>query len=302
MHAVLALGASHLSRLIPDGTEFARLSHMHQNLAIRGFQRALTKTPRVHGDLDALLGTCYALVFQATHMNDGLQDFWTMIRGCILIDHEITKEQAETAFHFGDEWRKRLTEPWLDQIPPIYPSILQEGQKSFKALEPLVCSKTDARLYNVLLDTLDNMMTSTRSGFETFGSIYTCCYEIDYIEFQSFLESTNSVSMLLQGHYIALQILIAPVIELLTPGRDLRFAETIMGITGWGQDIYEGLPEILKGHIKWPMKVLNGHRQALGCPQAASSWPFLDVVKDNSNGTICSGARPPSSSPQMQAI
>ena len=97
MHAILSLGASHLSCL--SGVEYRRESLVHRGHAIAGLNQALGKTARSYGESDAMLATCHALAFQALYMGDGLNDFITMVRGCALTTAKICQDNSPTAFN-----------------------------------------------------------------------------------------------------------------------------------------------------------------------------------------------------------
>ncbi|EGC47376.1 C6 transcription factor [Histoplasma capsulatum var. duboisii H88] len=101
MHAILSLGASHLSLVAADvlGPEEMRgyaAMLSHRGLALRGLQQSmdnqaladpstdLTTSPTTPNipELNAMLATCYALTIQSGHLCDGFTDFLVLIRGC----------------------------------------------------------------------------------------------------------------------------------------------------------------------------------------------------------------------------
>ena len=79
MHAILSLGATHLSSITPDGTNYAALSIIHRGKALKGLAEALSiADSSSKTELDLLLATTYTLIFQARCMTDGLADFAIM--------------------------------------------------------------------------------------------------------------------------------------------------------------------------------------------------------------------------------
>lgn len=74
MHAILSLGATHLSLIVPSGTEYTVAAVAHRGHAFRGLSRMLAKDGHTREELDAMLATCYVLTFQARYMTDGLVD------------------------------------------------------------------------------------------------------------------------------------------------------------------------------------------------------------------------------------
>ena len=83
MHAVLALAASHME-LTTYQEHLHELAIQHRVLAIKGAQEALVKPHPNAVEGDALLASLFALAFQSSYMNDGLEDFFQTVRGCYL--------------------------------------------------------------------------------------------------------------------------------------------------------------------------------------------------------------------------
>lgn len=160
MHAILSLGASHLSRL--TGCDYRRESLTHRGLAISGLNHALSSsatpsdqegtttttttnhahnntdtTPLAYGESDALLATCYALTFQASYMGggaDGLADFITMVRGCALTTAKIKAEDAPTAFNLQPNWHFKVMAPRLASLPRVDAGLLEDGIRGLEGV------------------------------------------------------------------------------------------------------------------------------------------------------------------------
>ncbi|OJD21460.1 hypothetical protein ACJ73_07202 [Blastomyces percursus] len=97
MHAIISLGALHLSLVVMDcsgpekmGGYSAMLSH--HSLTLHSLQQSIHKQtqaglPTVSTmsnilKLNAMLATCYALTIQSSHLCDGFPDFLILICGC----------------------------------------------------------------------------------------------------------------------------------------------------------------------------------------------------------------------------
>ncbi|KPI43690.1 uncharacterized protein AB675_6127 [Cyphellophora attinorum] len=164
MHAILSLGASHLSRL--TGTDYRKESLTHRGLAISGLNAALSQpstttpsstsgttvpdvevnlntnppaavaNPQAYGSPDAMLATCYALTFQASYMGgaDGLADFITMVRGCALTTAKIKSDDMPTAFNLQPNWHFKVMAPRLASLPRVDSGLCEDGIRGLELI------------------------------------------------------------------------------------------------------------------------------------------------------------------------
>lgn len=78
---MLGLGASHLSIISP--TSYNAQALKHRITALEGFKKFISNAHHSREHADAAFATALILTFQATQMKDGLNDFLTMVRGCM---------------------------------------------------------------------------------------------------------------------------------------------------------------------------------------------------------------------------
>lgn len=83
MHSILALAASHMGAV--SSTNAAESAIRHRILAVQSLNEALSVPPKSRNEQDARLAAALALTCQSSHIEDGLAEFLTMIRGCNLI-------------------------------------------------------------------------------------------------------------------------------------------------------------------------------------------------------------------------
>lgn len=82
-HAVLGLGASHLSE--NGNVEYKSAALRHRVVAIKLVNEQLTEIPRALNDIDALIGTLTCLMSQSALMADCMIEYLTMTRGLVLV-------------------------------------------------------------------------------------------------------------------------------------------------------------------------------------------------------------------------
>ena len=74
----------------------------HRILAVQALNEALSVPPKTRIERDARMAAALALAFQSSHLQDGLLEFLTMVRGCNLIAMEGARDIAESAFYVCD--------------------------------------------------------------------------------------------------------------------------------------------------------------------------------------------------------
>ena len=170
MHAILSLGASHLSRL--TDMDYRKESLIHRGQAIAGLNTALSMPARHYGESDAMLAACYALTFQASYMGDGLADFITMVRGCALTTAKIKQEDVPTAFNLQPNWHFKVMAPRLASLPRVNHLLLQSGIAALEDIRPFLDDEVDMNFHQALIEVLEALLDSPQGGYLQFAGLY----------------------------------------------------------------------------------------------------------------------------------
>lgn len=274
MHAILSLGASHLSRLCDGGADYVNLAIYHRGLAIQGLNQAISRKPKIFGDYDAMLACCYALTFQSSYMADGLTDFITMVRGCALVTSQIRNQEEATAFNISDDWDIRLQELRQKSLPIIDPYIIEGATQGLEAVLPFVQDPLDRIFYEALFNTVESLGNSSIDGYLNFIKVYAVWYDIPHSQFSWFVDPTNVVAQLLLAHFIAIQLIMIPLTERDWPRRVDRHARGILGPVDWAEKIYDRCPDAFKGYMDWAMGIVRTVRIEVEQGQT-ESWTIL---------------------------
>ena len=259
MHAILSLGASHLSRL--TGMDYRRESLVHRGHAIGGLNHALSQISRAYGESDAMLASCYALTFQASYMGDGLADFITMVRGCALTTEKIQQDNSPTAFNLQPNWHYKFMEPKLDNLPSVDPILLEEGYSSLERIREYVSSDMEIDFHAVLIEVVASLQLSSASGYMAFLGVYEVWYDLCHDEIRNFLDSNNLMAQLLLAYFVSIQLLMVPiaVAEWPTPG-DITRVRVLTGTLEWAQAIFDRLEATdseLRRFLEWPKSIAH---------------------------------------------
>lgn len=163
MHALLGLAASHLT--VTADADYGAIALSHRLLAIKGFNEALSKTPRSGADGDALLAACYALTFQSSYMKDGMSEFLTMVRGCGLVSLQLRNENVDISFSINPTRHFEIMESRLDNLPSVDADLYQGAVASFHRIAPL-CRGLEAHMtfHKVLQDCVETVASDSRNG------------------------------------------------------------------------------------------------------------------------------------------
>ena len=97
MHSILALAASHLDAVTHSGV--AEQAIQHRILAVKSLNEALSVPPKTSCERDARMAAALALAFQSSHLQDGMAEFLTMVRGCNLIGGDETPLRDDSVFN-----------------------------------------------------------------------------------------------------------------------------------------------------------------------------------------------------------
>jgi len=257
MNAILALGASHLTRVVP-GEDYTTQAIVHRGHAIEGLNNALNKIDRTYGESDAMLAACYALTFQASHMSDGMIDFITMIRGCALVTEKVKQEGSTTAFNIERDQHLRIMSPRLDELPEVDPEIVAGGIDCLTQIQPLLNTYSEHQFHTALLNVLFSLQQSPGQGYLNFMYLYSIFYSVSHEQFAAFVNPNNLVMRVLLAYFISLQFVMTPLSTHEWPDRaELERPEALVGMIEWSEKIFESTPADLLVYLQWPMEVVG---------------------------------------------
>lgn len=263
MHALLALGASHLTR-VSAHSDYSTTAIIHQGQAIKGLNEALARESRSYGESDALLAACYALTFQASYMADGMTDFITMVRGCALVTEQIHKRETRTAFNLEHNLHFRIMLPRLEHFPNLSPSLTTPAIIAVEALRPLLRTTMDYHFHASLSSVLRALQQSSKAGYLNFCRLYAAFWDMSHDQFAVFVDPHNTPAQLLMAHFLSLQMLMVPLIvhewpERKDPGR----ARALLGTVEWGEKIWERMPERMRPYLEWSRDIFHTVRSEI---------------------------------------
>ncbi|RMZ86312.1 hypothetical protein DV736_g6463, partial [Chaetothyriales sp. CBS 134916] len=257
MHALLGLGASHLYRL--DGqARYNSTAIAHRGHAITGLNKAIAKDDYSQVDVDAMLATVYALTFQSVYMEDGLVDFMTMVRGCLLITKHIESTNIASSFNLEPHAHIRCLEPGISELPGIDKHVLRTGVDALGRLTPILKTGADLDFFFAIKQTLQASLISTKAGFIQFSNVYDLWYSTQ--TFHELTDPHNLAAQAMLAFFTTIQLLMSPVTApMYKPPRrcmDTRDQSLFVSLT-WTRRIVNDIPPKMKRYVAWPEAVIN---------------------------------------------
>jgi hypothetical protein len=270
MHAILGMSASHLELL--TGEPLSTIAIHHRLLAIQGSNAALSVKTRTGSDGDALLGACYLLAFQASYMRDGLFEFFTMVRGCTLLNIQLKEEKLPMAFFLTEKDHFHFMEERLLDLPVISSELVDGAYSSLAAVQPLCMIPCHTDLYQLLDECIEATRISSLRGkfslhphyttsnmaipaYFKFVSIFQGIIQMSPADFATFMSPTNTISHILIANFFALQLVVAPIINREWAGR--KRSTPLRNHLDQIYQLAKGVEEGYESYMEWPLAIAD---------------------------------------------
>ncbi|KAK4940667.1 hypothetical protein LTR10_019297 [Elasticomyces elasticus] len=262
MHAILALGASHLHWQRPEAqTQVAAVEFRGQALA--GLRTALTKTAWTRAEVDAVIAMVYTLAFQAQYVKDGLSDFVVLVRGCALVVRNFTELGAPTSF----DLRQLQTGTYLCKLIPdkegfalIDKNIVQKGLEALNRVWSIIETEANRQFFHTIKNSLLACLQSTSVGFMECHKLYTELFPTDSTNFAQTFNPSNAVTYVLQAFSTVAQLLMVPVTHsLFVPSSKAPVPshEVQLVLISWALHACDVVPGNYQMFTEWPRAVID---------------------------------------------
>ncbi|PQE19778.1 C6 transcription factor protein [Rutstroemia sp. NJR-2017a BVV2] len=240
MHAMLALSASHLrgNSLSPSpNTQLYSSSLRHRIQAIRGLSEVLQSTGTFSlSHRESIQATSYVLLFQSCYLPDlsGFFEFLHFSRGFEILRRSYSSHSHTANLCFGDNgdhWT--LMKSRLVDLPKVPREFVTGAETSLRILKEIcgTCS-VNLKLLEMLVDVTAALKNSSLLGkifdifictshsnthslaaYFRFVEIYLAISKMSNRTFAIFLDDRNKVARILMAHFLAIQILMKPILD-----------------------------------------------------------------------------------------
>ncbi|PQE28863.1 C6 transcription factor protein [Rutstroemia sp. NJR-2017a BBW] len=240
MHAMLALSASHLrgNSLSPSPDTQLYCSSLHHRIkAIRGLSEVLQSTGTFSlSHRESIQATLYVLLFHSCYLPDlsGFFEFLHFSRGFEILRRSHSSHSHTTNLCFGDygdHWT--LMKSRLVDLPKVPSEVVTGAETSLRILKEIcgTCS-VNLKFLEMLVDVTAALKNSSLLGkifkificishsnthslvaYFKFVEIYLAISKMSNRTFATFLDYRNKVARILMAHFLAIQILMKPILD-----------------------------------------------------------------------------------------
>lgn len=270
---MLALSASDLETTSSQpSSELVQSAMFHRTIAIKSLNRALSTGLHSIEDGNAILATCYILVHQSTLIDEGLSEYLTFVRGCVLVPLQMNCRGLKFLFQnlLSDD-EIEMSRPYLQSMPAVDLRLVDAACASLEALEPLCERESEKTMREHTLEIVRKFYLSSCDGTNSpfwiqknnadfvqlaylawlKGSVIFSC-RINHAEFVTLIDPSNLVGQLLQSHLVAVQTLVAPVILDERGGR--KASQFVNGMVRWLDVLHANIEPRMRSYFEWPIK------------------------------------------------
>jgi hypothetical protein len=166
---MLALSASDIEATSGQhSSELTKSAICHRILAIRSFNHALSTGLHTFEEGNAMLATCYSLIFQSTLMDDGYAEFLSFTRGCVLVAVQMGCKGLKLLFQnlLSNEEFERV-DLHLQGTPGVDLGPIDAAFASLEAFRPLCERESDKKFHGCLLEIVRKYYSSSRDGMKS---------------------------------------------------------------------------------------------------------------------------------------
>ena len=163
---MLALSASDIEATSSqDSSELAQSAIFHRMLAIKSFNRALSTGLYTFEEGNAMLATCFILVYQSTLLDEGLFEYLTFVRGCILVPLQMSCKDLKFLFQnlLSDDEIEQ-TRPYLQSMPAVDLKSVDAAYTSLEDFRSLCKREAEKKMHDRTLEIVRSFYLSPCDG------------------------------------------------------------------------------------------------------------------------------------------
>lgn len=114
---------------------------------------------------NAMLATCYVLVFQSSLISDGFPEFMSFIRGCMVVAFQMGVKRMKFIFkNMMPDDQLRVVGPSLERDPGLASSITDPVIESLRNCEHLMVRPYEKEFFSALMEIAVKSHESSRGG------------------------------------------------------------------------------------------------------------------------------------------
>ncbi|KAL6803591.1 hypothetical protein J3E68DRAFT_178438 [Trichoderma sp. SZMC 28012] len=249
-HAVLGLGASHLSQ--HGNVDYTSQALQHRVTAMKLVNEQLDHPPTKPADQDALFAAVICLVTQSSLMPDSMIDYITTTRGGNLVASTIITDYEKSIFkYFTPMEHDRSLERLISEQPRNFEAI--EGfHASALRIMPLCRKPTEVSYCECMIRCINNLRTSCLEAWREFVILFIMPTTFNNQDFMEFVDYENHTGHLLIIHMFLLDYVLGNAC--LSKSDEPEYPGRKFVIINWTRDLARRLPSSYKEYTEWPLE------------------------------------------------
>ncbi|KAL7952057.1 hypothetical protein V8C42DRAFT_306032 [Trichoderma barbatum] len=249
-HAVLGLGASHLSQ--HGNVDYTSQALQHRVTAMKLVNEQLDHPPTRPADQDALFAAVICLVTQSSLMPDSMVDYITTTRGGNLVASTIITDYEKSIFkYFTPLEHDKSLERLICEQPRNFEAI--EGfQASALRLRPLCQRLTEVAYCESMLKAINNLRTSCLEAWREFVIVFMMPTTFNNQDYMEFVDYENYTGHLLLIHMFLLDYVLGNAC--LSKSDEPEYPGRKAVIINWTKDLAQRLPPSYQEYTVWPLE------------------------------------------------
>ncbi|KAL7815179.1 hypothetical protein V8C26DRAFT_131513 [Trichoderma gracile] len=249
-HAVLGLGASHLSQ--HGNVDYTSQALQHRVTAMKLVNQQLDHPPTRPADADALMAAVICLVAQSSLMPDSMIDYITTTRGGNLVASTIITNYEMSIFkYFTPREHDRSLERLISEQPRDY-EVIHGFATSALQLRPLCQTPNEVAYCDCLVKCVDNLRTSCLAAWREFVTLFVMPTTFSNQDFMAFVDSENYTGHLLIIHMFLLDYVLGNAC--LSKSEEPEYPGRKFVIINWTKDLAQRLPPSYRKYTEWPLE------------------------------------------------
>jgi hypothetical protein len=163
---MLALSASDLeAESSQPSSELAQSAIVHRILAIKSLNSAISIGMHSPEDGNAILATCWILLSQSLLIDEGLSEYLTFIRGCVLVPLQMSYRGLKFLFqNLLTDDEIEMIRTYLQRMPAIDLMSVHAACVSLEALAPLCERESEKMILEHALEIVRKFYVSSCDG------------------------------------------------------------------------------------------------------------------------------------------
>jgi hypothetical protein len=162
---MLALSASELTKTEASPQQMQSLALDHRVKSITALNAAIQRGVNCSEEGNAMLATCFSLLFQSTLIAEGLVEYMTFIRGTFVVSAQMLGGKLRFFFNqIAEAVRVQSFVNDFEDIPILAPRLVCSARESLTEFKSLCTTKLETDVWETLWEIAESLVVCSSRG------------------------------------------------------------------------------------------------------------------------------------------